>query len=1413
MKFGKTFVAHQIPEWGTHYMNYKHLKKRIKTIDLVVNQDDLKPSEIPELIGSILAEFFFELDRDIERVNEFYNKQFGEYDRRLHKILLVLGWLPTNNEINHQIKSSDELDEIVAILLELRTVYRNLKWFGDLNHKGFIKILKKLDKKLSWVNDLSNEHVLEQEGAEGELLVRKINLPMTHKDDYLATRVNALSFANGNELQNGLTIIGQILHQLGASSSNANGGGDGGGTGVMSDDPSIARSLTSSPTEYLRVGDANYSIDHQTMETYYSYIHKDDAESLLREVGHRANTKLLIALLNRATLTSLFNCIDAVFNLLVSRLNPADVSLALCDVHDISGRNFFHHHIISLGKKQKIQEAKQSQETFEKLKEVQDKEFQREQESGKYGNHHYGRGTSEGNMTGSPPLVVTPGMSVDINRLYGNEGGPDGVQLHSVKSDGIRYLLNELILPNAELKLKLGPLLNVKDNYHRTPLHYCAQYGLKDLSADVLDFLYQKLDIIKPTECKSIDDLKFWGDQENLTPLHLAIIGKHPKTTEQLIKHSRTERLTCPNLLLLAVRLNEPEILDILIHQGKIDINYTDLEHQNETALYIATKLNLIEVVKFLIAAGASMEVGESVFGWTPIFIAAAEGFKELVSVFLSHNCRFDYVDDSGWLPMEHACLRGHLDVADMLKPSDDELLKYDINNPSNNKPRKRLSDSHEFNSPTTSISSSATGTIVNSGVYTNSNGSFSTSSIDKLPESNKNVVNEVYKQLKQLDTSTLLEESSSHDRGLDLKRNSKATLPARSKSPLNKRKIKPVKSFGHKYLNDGETLILITLGTTDLRDLSEPIELNKISMAKTFFTELDTALSLVVTCRDKSAVNNNEPLEPPVIVDLPLEDHHGSASDPLTFKLTNGLQPQNVIITFDVVPTYQYSNLSQEHEYLSSGGVIGRKNKVLGRAVAILQNAYTRVGLNLRSLNNNITVPIVESSTLDILGSIRFEYMHVSSFSHPAMNIGRSDTYWKQLVSTRVIGHRGLGKNVSNRNSLQLGENTVESFIAAASLGASYVEFDVQLTKDYVPVIYHDFTVAESGVDIPMHALTAEQFLGLSADNSDLKKIKKKLRKPTFDMKETPNGESTNGNLQKKDYVFKKNYSLDDEMLSKMHRPRSMSSYPSSLEYKEGKKPPRVFDELTKPFRRGGDNSDSGSEDEDDLDREYKDQISRRMKLTKTWKDKGFKGNARGLSIASNFVTLTELFKKLPKNVGFNIELKYPMLDEAEEESMGEIAIDLNFYIDTILRTVYNENKNGRDIIFLSFHPDVCLLLSLKQPTIPILFLTEAGTAPMADIRASSLQNAIRFAKKWNLLGVVSAAQAIVKTPRLAQVVKSLGLVCVTYGVDNNSPELAKIQMKAGVDAVIADSVLAVREGLRKDQERAQSEAEAIGV
>ena len=136
MKFGKTFLTHQIPEWSVCYMNYKHLKKIIKNIDQQLEYIDTVKVDVPSFITTILSEYFFELDRDIEKVNEFYNKQYKEYSRRLDKVVAVVGY--KDGKISHQIESSDELDEIISILMELRSIYRNLKWFGELNHKGFV---------------------------------------------------------------------------------------------------------------------------------------------------------------------------------------------------------------------------------------------------------------------------------------------------------------------------------------------------------------------------------------------------------------------------------------------------------------------------------------------------------------------------------------------------------------------------------------------------------------------------------------------------------------------------------------------------------------------------------------------------------------------------------------------------------------------------------------------------------------------------------------------------------------------------------------------------------------------------------------------------------------------------------------------------------------------------------------------------------------------------------------------------------------------------------------------------------------------------------------------------------------------------------------------------------------------------
>lgn len=47
------------------------------------------------------------------------------------------------------------------------------------------------------------------------------------------------------------------------------------------------------------------------------------------------------------------------------------------------------------------------------------------------------------------------------------------------------------------------------------------------------------------------------------------------------------------------------------------------------------------------------------------------------------------------------------------------------------------------------------------------------------------------------------------------------------------------------------------------------------------------------------------------------------------------------------------------------------------------------------------------------------------------------------------------------------------------------------------------------------------------------------------------------------------------------------------------------------------------------------------------------------------------------------------------------------------------------------------------------------------------------------------------------SRVVKESGLVCVSYGKDNDDKVFVRKQIEAGVDAVIVDSVLAIRNEL----------------
>ncbi|KAI1084648.1 glycerophosphodiester phosphodiesterase GDE1 [Whalleya microplaca] len=522
-------------------------------------------------------------------------------------------------------------------------------------------------------------------------------------------------------------------------------------------------------------------------------------------------------------------------------------------------------------------------------------------------------------------------------------------------------------------------------------------------------------------------------------------------------------------------------------------------------------------------------------------------------------------------------------------------------------------------------------------------------------------------------------------------------------KSVGSTRIAEPMKSFGHRYLKDA-SLVMVSLGSMDMRKDIDAVKLDRVPIAAAHANQLDTALSVVVSAQGAQGE--------PTIIDLPVHDN--ISTEPILFT-TSDLS--TVKLLFDIVPTY-------------SGN---EKNKV-GRAVALLSSVRPSLGTKRMNLQGDICVPIM-GANLEVIGAVNFNFLVITPFSHPNMEVNSQQTYWKKMSSTMVFGHRGLGKNFLSNKSLQLGENTVSSFIAAANLGAHYVEFDVQLTKDHVPVIYHDFLVSETGIDAPVHTLTLEQFLHINRESNE---------RPGRDPQEKrSNGTNGNGNIE-----------------PSKPKQRSLSV---------------------------------------DLAKDLKDNLDERMKYTLNFKKTGYKANTRGNFVQAPFATLEELFRKVPENVGFNIEMKYPMLLETEKENMDTYAIELNSFCDTVLTKVYDLAAT-RHIIFSSFNPDICLCLSFKQPSIPVMFLTDAGTYEVSDIRASSLQEAVRFASRWNLLGIVSQAEPFVNSPRLVRVVKQSGLVCVSYGTQNNDPELVQRQVKEGIDAVIVDNVLAIRRGLTKD-------------
>ncbi|KAM9778437.1 glycerophosphocholine phosphodiesterase GPCPD1 isoform X2 [Syngnathus typhle] len=104
------------------------------------------------------------------------------------------------------------------------------------------------------------------------------------------------------------------------------------------------------------------------------------------------------------------------------------------------------------------------------------------------------------------------------------------------------------------------------------------------------------------------------------------------------------------------------------------------------------------------------------------------------------------------------------------------------------------------------------------------------------------------------------------------------------------------------------------------------------------------------------------------------------------------------------------------------------------------------------------VTLPIMGRNSRQTIGKVRVDYLVIRPISGLQCDMRATFTkYWKKGKPLKV-GHRGAGSMHAAKHH-RVRENTIASFRSAANHGAAYVEFDVHLSKDTVPIVYHDLT------------------------------------------------------------------------------------------------------------------------------------------------------------------------------------------------------------------------------------------------------------------------------------------------------------------------------------------------------------------
>ncbi|KAA0183947.1 hypothetical protein FBUS_04048, partial [Fasciolopsis buskii] len=173
------------------------------------------------------------------------------------------------------------------------------------------------------------------------------------------------------------------------------------------------------------------------------------------------------------------------------------------------------------------------------------------------------------------------------------------------------------------------------------------------------------------------------------------------------------------------------------------------------------------------------------------------------------------------------------------------------------------------------------------------------------------------------------------------------------------------------------------------------------------------------------------------------------------------------------------------------------------------------------------------------------------------------------------------------------------------------------------------------------------------------------------------------------------------------------------------------------------------------------------------------------------SFPLLRSCFDEIDQDLGFLIEVKYPMEYKAGGSELSNF-FEYNFYVDTILREILL-HAGSRRILLSCFDPNVCVMLQLKQNLYPVFQL---GIAPeYADSRQADFERLFWSALSHQLLGVCLESDRLLNVPNVVKLAHLHNLVVLAWGEAVNRSETRMELKELGIDGIIFDRLHESRE------------------